>query len=390
LIPETESSSGEIPLSLLRAQNFETSLEELQSRNRELSSAIEEITNLLVLAEKEQSFDIRFNNPHLVKCWEMSRCRRSRCPSYESDNLRCWQVAGTQCGGKVQGHFAQKLGSCAKCSVFKAARPDKITELGEIFNNMMFILSKARREEHDLQGQLIHSTKLAALGELGANIAHEINNPLAAVLAHVSLLLESPNLSEQEIADLKIIKAETLRSGRIVRHLLDFAQQSEPKISLVDINEVVRMTLSLVAPLAEASGVAVFEDFGQELPEVMADVNQMQQVFVNLINNALYSMPDGGKIIIKTRARKHEVIVSLTDTGRGIAPEILPRIFDPFFSTKGKVKGTGLGLSVTHGIIKSHRGRVEVASEVGRGSTFKVILPVVEADKVNMVMSQPA
>lgn len=225
--------------------------------------------------------------------------------------------------------------------------------------------------------QLLQSAKLASIGELATNIAHEINNPLTSILGFATLLLKETPESDRRRKDLKIIESEAMRSRDIVRNLLDFARSKEPKREPVDINEVIRNTLALIRYYAEKSNVLIKEEY-QEVPKAAMDVNQMKQVFVNMIKNALEAMPQGGELRIKTQwlPKEQGVEVLLEDTGCGIHPEHLSKIFDPFFTTKSETIGTGVGLAVCAGIIKRHGGEVKVESTMGQGSRFYVRLPL--------------
>jgi PAS domain S-box-containing protein len=225
------------------------------------------------------------------------------------------------------------------------------------------------------QSQLIQSAKLAALGELVANIAHEINNPLTSVLGYAALLRER-ELPEAVAADLSIIEKEGLRAKKIVRDLLDFARQRELKLEEVDLRTVVQEMVELLRRQAEVANVRIVERYLESPASVLADSGQLKQVFLNLLANALDAMPLGGTLAV-TMARTPEgwVEAAVSDTGVGIAPEHASRIFDPFFTTKPEVKGTGLGLSVSLGIVQSHRGQLIVESELGNGATFIVRLP---------------
>lgn len=225
------------------------------------------------------------------------------------------------------------------------------------------------------QSQLIQSAKLAALGELVANIAHEINNPLTSILGYAAFLRQM-ELPEAVARDLAVIEKEGLRARKIVRDLLDFARQREMKLEETDVGAVLREMVGLLRRQVEVNNVRIVERYHDALAPVMADSGQLKQVFLNLLTNALDAMPLGGTLTVSSAmASDGWVEAKVTDTGIGVAPEHAPRIFEPFFSTKPEVKGTGLGLSVSLGIVQNHRGRLTVESELGRGATFTVRLP---------------
>jgi signal transduction histidine kinase len=222
--------------------------------------------------------------------------------------------------------------------------------------------------------------KLAALGTLSAGIAHEINNPIGIITSRVEVMLleaEGEELPAEMRKDLEVILRHARRVASITQGLLSFARQSSGVRAPVNLNRVVEEILQLVRKDMDRAHVQVTLRRDEALPEIMADANAIGQVLLNLLTNARRAMPDaGGEITIETgydpEARSVRLVVR--DTGTGIAPEILLKIFDPFFTTKPD--GTGLGLSVSHGIIHDHQGSVDVESQVGKGTTFTVTLPL--------------
>jgi len=240
-----------------------------------------------------------------------------------------------------------------------------------------------------LRGQLMQSEKLAIMGELAAGVAHEINNPINGILTYIKLMLRK--LQANEISSpatkefrryLTIMERETTNVGRIVKNLLDFSRRSEPDIRALHVNDVIEQSLLLLRDQLTIGNIEVKRHGKTNLPEIMGDFGQLQQVFVNLILNACQAMPKGGRLAIKTVAEGSPgsecfVEVVLTDTGYGISKENLRNIFDPFFSTKGGEDGMGLGLglSIVQRIVKSHHGQIRVKSRVGKGSVFTIRLP---------------
>lgn len=215
---------------------------------------------------------------------------------------------------------------------------------------------------------------------MAAGIAHELNNPLTSVSGFTELVLgELPEGSEVR-NDMELVLREAQRARGVVRRLLDFARQSESVRVRSDINEIITDVLALVNHLLRISGVQLITGLSDGIPWISVDRNQIKQVILNLIHNALHAMPTGGELHMLTDRRHREqrdwLTISLSDTGTGIAPENLQRVFEPFFTTRSKDGGTGLGLSVTYGIITDHGGFIDVESQVGKGSTFTVWLPV--------------
>ena len=225
------------------------------------------------------------------------------------------------------------------------------------------------------QAQLIQSTKLAAIGELAANIAHEINNPLTSVLGFASFLKERIEPGQPMREELDLIQEEAERARDIVRDLLHFSRQREFVPRMTDLNPVLEQTVAMLRRQGAFDNVTLSEEYAPDLPPVEIDGPRIKQVFVNLVNNAVYVMKDGGSLTLRSSAVGEMVQVEVIDTGGGIAPEHLDRIFEPFFTTKPDVSGTGLGLSVSLGILQSHGGTIEVKSELGKGSNFIVKLP---------------
>jgi len=235
-------------------------------------------------------------------------------------------------------------------------------------------------ELHNTQQQLVHSTKMAAIGELAANVAHEINNPLTSVLGYTSHLLKTLEIPEESRQKLRMMEQETLRVRKIIRNLLDFSRQRTPSMQPGDLLLPLRETVAFLRGAAERSSVRIVEDYPAAPVTVSMEPNEIKQVFINIMNNALHAMQDGGELSVRAAVtRENEAVVEFSDTGNGIPPEHLKKIFEPFFSTKGSSDGTGLGLSISYRIMQNHGGRIDVDSTEGRGSRFRVVLPL--ADK---------
>jgi len=233
------------------------------------------------------------------------------------------------------------------------------------------------------QDQLVHSTKMAAIGELAANIAHEINNPLTSVLGYTSHLLKTLDIPESPRRILGIMEQETLRVRKIIRNLLDFARQKTALMQPADITLPIRETVALMQGMAAKSSVRIHEDYPPIPVLVSMDHNEMKQVFINIVNNAIQAMPQGGELRIRLGGSgDHQIVVEFTDTGCGIASEHLGKIFEPFFSTKDNGDGTGLGLSISYRIVRNHGGRIEAESMVGGGSVFRVLLPAYQSPAI--------
>lgn len=239
---------------------------------------------------------------------------------------------------------------------------------------------RARMEaQRDAENRLVQAAKLAAVGEMAAGIAHELNNPLTSVTGFAELARDAIPEGSETRQDLEIVIREAVRARDVVRRLLDFARQSESTRANTSLNEVIEDVVALSRHLMHTSGVELKLDLEKDLPWIMADTNQMKQVLLNLVHNALQAMPTGGELTISTRATSRAgrewVVVSVRDTGVGIPQLDQARIFEPFYTTKGDQGGTGLGLSVTYGIVTDHGGQIEVESQPGAGAKFTVWLP---------------
>ena len=262
---------------------------------------------------------------------------------------------------------------------------DEIGELASSFNKMVSTLAETQR-------QLYQSDKLASVGRLAAGVAHEINNPLTGVLTNSTYVLKRLQDRSDIRDELEVIVRETKRCREIVKGLLDFARQSKPEKRPCDPNEVVGRAVRFLHQQFALHGIEVVENLQASLPPVNADISQMQQVLVNLLLNADDAIGEGGgRITVGTSlaapdggqggaiAGKKSIKITVSDSGCGIEPENLSKIFDPFFTTKGQ-KGNGLGLAMVWGIIDKHDGKVSVASERGKGTTFTILLPAHERE----------
>ncbi|MCL6448836.1 MAG: GAF domain-containing protein [Armatimonadetes bacterium] len=237
-----------------------------------------------------------------------------------------------------------------------------------------------------MQAKLIQSAKLAAIGEMAAGVAHELNSPLTVIIGNAQILQREPGTEHQASRLLKDIVACGLRCKKIIQNLLTFARQEPSAVAPTDLNEVVERVLSLIKYQINLNGISVYTDLARDLPRVAANGQQLDQVLINLLLNArdaLEGLKRERYIRISTGVRKSKdgrfyVTAAVEDNGRGISPENLSRVFDPFFTTKEASLGTGLGLSVSLGIAQAHGGTIEVESRPGEGSTFTLVLPLGE------------
>ena len=282
---------------------------------------------------------------------------------------------------------------------------DELGQLAESFNSMIVALRQSRRELQEwgqtleqkveqatrelriAQTEAARSEKLASVGLLAAGIAHELNNPLTGVLTFAHLVRNELEDGSPQAEDLDLVIQETKRCAAIIRRLLDFAREKTPEKSYVDVNQLIEECAQLVKQAAHLADIAIETDLDRSLPPVWMDADLIKQVIMNMLVNAQHAIGRNGHIFIGTRlsgdcraahgaaADSPMVEITIRDDGCGIEEENLHRIFDPFFTTKGVGKGTGLGLSVSHGTIAAHHGTIEVESEVGEGTEFRICLP---------------
>ena len=235
---------------------------------------------------------------------------------------------------------------------------------------------RIERELQKTQQALLHSEKLAAMGRLTSQIAHELNNPIYGIMNTLELLKTEvpPESKRRRILELSL--SETQRLAEMLRNMLSFSKPEEEKRRPVKINELVEGILLVMEKQMREANITVVTSFDDAIPEVMASTNQMRQVMLNIIKNAKEAMPKGGTLTVRTARENNHVVIHVQDTGTGIPEEIRDRIFEAFFTTKSKVKGVGLGLSVCYGIIRDHGGEIRVESEEEKGTTFTIRLPI--------------
>jgi signal transduction histidine kinase len=256
--------------------------------------------------------------------------------------------------------------------LLQAESNDEIGSLTSSFNQMAADIKSA-------QVALVQSEKMAAFGQLGAGIAHEVKNPLGGILGLTQLCLRKAEKESQLEKNLKIIEKETKRCKEIVENLLKFARQEKVAFGPFDINQVAEDASAIVAHQLSINQVKMKKEFATDLPKVVCNPNQIQQVLINFLINAQQAMEGNpGSVTLSTRAAGADQIqVLVSDTGPGMSKEVQAKIFEPFFTTKAAGKGTGLGLSVTYGIIQEHKGSITVESEPGQGASFILTFPTV-------------
>lgn len=311
-----------------------------------------------------------------------------------------WQVVGRPVKALERG--TERLAAGGLGYQIEVHSKDEIGDLASSFNDMSRQLYSEHNENvawtHTLEQRVeqktrelkrahehaLHTEKMASIGKMAAVLAHEINNPLSGILTYAKLLRkwidrdDAGRNHRQEICDsLDLIASESRRCGDLVRNLLTFSRTTPMNLQATNLNQVVDRTLRLVQHQLDLAGIHVQPQLDLDLPPVLCDAAQIEQVLLALVMNALDAMPQGGNLWITTSRNRepNHVRIVVRDDGSGIPPEILPRIFEPFLTTKETGRGVGLGLAISHSILERHNGSIEVQSEAGRGTTFTVTLP---------------
>jgi signal transduction histidine kinase len=256
---------------------------------------------------------------------------------------------------------------------------DEIGLLASSFNEMSRQMAADIDKLQKLNEQLIRTEKLAAMGTLAAGVAHEVNNPLASISSLIQMMQSGEDLPEETREKLKLISTQIHRIAQVTRDMMDFARVRPAAKSMVNINDVIEKSLRLASFDNSFQKLELKTGLKSGLADVLADSDQLQQVFLNLFLNARDAMPEGGNLTVRTNGLDGEILVEIADSGYGVSEKDLKQIFDPFFTTKPAGKGTGLGLAVCYGIVTAHGGRIEIESNNGHGTKFIVILPVSEA-----------
>ncbi|MFP3855033.1 MAG: sensor histidine kinase, partial [Anaerolineales bacterium] len=274
---------------------------------------------------------------------------------------------------------SDEIGDLAEAFDVMTARLSERTEAAEKLYQETVERNRQLAEMYDrlqaAQQQLVQSEKLAAVGQLAAGIVHDVKNPLGVIKGMAEELMLETEDDPALVQMLKVVRDNADRANLIVTDLLKFARQSTPSMHERDLRETIEGCLRLTDYLIRKGKAEVQSDVPDRPVWVTYDAQQIEQVIINLIQNAIQAMPEGGKLAIRLTENKSEAVLEIEDSGEGIAQEHLSRIFEPFFTTKPEGKGTGMGLAVSYGIISRHGGQIDVESEPGEGSTFTIRLP---------------
>jgi signal transduction histidine kinase/Pyruvate/2-oxoacid:ferredoxin oxidoreductase delta subunit len=285
-------------------------------------------------------------------------------------NMDCRACGYLTCRDKAIA-VAQGIAEAEYCLPYLLEQSKKIYQQLKKSHNQ---LKMSHQELEQAQAHLLRTEKLASIGQLSAGVAHEINNPLGTIMIYAHLLLKGMDKDDPRIEDIELIIGEANRAKEIVQGLLSFARETKLRQGLMNVSDLLEDVLSLVINQSLFHNIRIEKSFVQDMPIIVADETKLKQVFLNIILNAAQAMEGNGKLTISTIIDKKHIKVKIQDTGPGIPPENMGKLFSPFFTTKEK--GTGLGLAISYGIVERHGGKIDVDSELGKGSTFIISLPI--------------
>jgi C4-dicarboxylate-specific signal transduction histidine kinase len=358
-----------------------------KSRN-ELAEATEKVSELIETAAQEQVLGNYFENPHLVACWQTRKCENESCPCYGKEPMRCWQTEGTLCHEEWPASFSEKVLICRDCEVYCQSCPNRLTQLAEGFNNMMHLLRHKVEEMRQLRYHALQRERMASIGQMAAGIAHEIDNPIASLFSLVQLLKRS-DLDDEAKARVALMQQCIERISKTVRQVVDFGRPiGHEEWVFGDVTKCVEDTVNLLRYDRRARKVEILLDIEPDLPSTMIIEHQLQQVFMNIMVNALDAMGGEGTIRVRGRSNNGALEFSVADTGEGMRPDQIQHIFEPFYTTKAGKKGTGLGLALSFSTVQRHGGTIRVESEAGKGSTFVISIPLKAPDGDSDASSQ--
>jgi signal transduction histidine kinase len=347
----------------------------MRRQQNQLTTTARQLSQLLETYRANPHTRVHFDNPHLVHCRDVFSCQRVACPAHSAPTARCWQVAALSSHARDGDGPVVTIQQCHECEVYRLSCPDGMTQLGESLNNLMFLLDEEAQQLRRIQGQMVEREKLAAIGQMAAGIAHEIGNPLSSISAIVQVLKRRhPDASQAEQFDL--IQAHIQRISSTVRQLSGLARPSPERWEPVDLLSTLQESVRLVGFDRRAKDTRIVFAPPASLPRTWALRAQLQQVFINILLNALDAMESGGELTVRVEGRPRSIAFVFEDTGCGIPAAIGRRVFEPFYSTKEPGRGTGLGLAVSYAIVRKHGGTIEFAPRNGGGTVFRVELPI--------------
>ncbi len=373
--------TNQAAIAIVNAQLFHQVLKGKQ----EWEQTFDSITDLICLIDPEYRI-IRVNRTLAQKLGEQpegiigKKCYQVFHPESDTPCLECAHRQAMI----SKKPFTLETKSIGSNEIFLCSAFPRFSSQGEFIGSVYLL--RDITEQKRLREQLVQSEKMAAVGQLVSGVAHELNNPLAGVMGYAQLLLMQNDLNDKTQNYLNKISKEADRAKNIVNNLLTFARKHKPEKKYLDINTVLEQTIVLRAYDLKVSSIQVHKDFDAQLPKTMADFYQLQQVFLNIFNNAQQAILESkgkGEIKITTQKLGEMIQIAFEDTGPGIPEENLHKIFEPFFTTKEVGRGTGLGLSISYGIIQQHSGKIYARSTLGQGATFIIELPILKEEGVS-------
>ncbi|MDO8631980.1 MAG: HAMP domain-containing sensor histidine kinase, partial [Phycisphaerales bacterium] len=326
----------------------------MRHQQRRIEATAEELSRRLEAYRSSSGQRTRFANPNLIHCRDVINCVRTECPMFDSHEQPCWQVMAlskASRSGEVRNAPVVTIQQCHDCEVYRRSCPDGLSQLGESFNGLMFMLDEEAEQVRRMHSQFVEKEKMVAIGQMASGIAHEISNPLSSISSIVQMLKRKP-LPQAEVDQLDLMQKHIQRISETVRQLSSLARPVVDRWELVDLASTLEEAVALVSFDRRARNVRIDFRKPSSLPKTYALRAQLQQVFINLLLNALDAMPNGGVLRISIDAHTTRLAFHFDDTGCGIPESIGRRIFEPFFTTKEQGRGTGLGLSVSYGIVQ--------------------------------------
>jgi len=351
----------------------------MRRQQHQLANTAETIAGLLEAYRAKGNPRGRFENPYLLHCKDVLECGRTECPMYDRPGERCWQTIALRGAWRGADAPPPPIQQCHSCAVFLRSCPDALTKLGESFNNLMFLLEEEAAQVGRMRAQLVEKEKMVAIGQMASGIAHEIGNPLSSISSIVQMI-DRHGKCEPAKEQLELIQRHIQRISTTVRQLGSLARPSPQRWEKAGMDEILEEAVRLISFDRRARNVEIQVNTQSPLPWTFAHRGRLQQVFINLLLNALDAMPDGGTLSVNATQRDGVIQIDVGDTGPGIDMNAGRRIFEPFFTTKEPGHGTGLGLSVSYGIVREHGGNIDFVSAPNHGTTFTVELPVQSTD----------